>query len=102
MRKYILDFIFDEFTGQSKIVLDFNDDSMSILEINQAVMEGEIREEITMLAGKMFGEAIEQSIRNGKIELICLDNHPEEREGAKAILQSRLEDVSNNKRENLI
>src|SRR5690606_4533436 len=100
MRKYILDFVFDEFTGQSKVVIDVNDDSMTVFELNEAIRDGELREEVTILAGKIFGEETEQSIRDGKTELVCLDDHPEERQGGN--IQKTAEENNTNKKENLL
>ena len=101
MRKYILDFVFDQVSGESKIIVDFNDDSMTILEINEAIHDGEIRENIIALTENIFGQQIAYSLRNGNIELVCLDNHPEEIESIN------IDKISNNnldaqKRESLL
>lgn len=77
MRKFLIDFVFDERTGESDIVIDFVDESMTALETNEAIQAGEIRDQAADQAGKLFGQDISQGIRDGKIKLICRDHHPE-------------------------
>jgi len=97
MRKYILDFEFDEVTGESRIVIDLLDDSMSAMEMNQSIRAGEVREEILNVAGKLFGEEVARQAREGKIGLVCLDDHPEMRQGGEGVPvsqdQSRKQDL---------
>lgn len=100
MRKFTLDFLFDEITGESKILIDYNDSSLTVWELNQAVKDGEIREEIYSLAGKIFGEEIESQIRSGKLPVVCLDDHPEEKESI--INNSLNKEVHDLKKDNLI
>ena len=77
MRKFIIDFEYNEASGRSSIVVDFNDDSMTNIEINEAVRSGEILEEVVKQAALIFGEEVAQQVRDGRIEAICLDHHPE-------------------------
>jgi len=77
MRKFIIDFEYNEASGRSSIVVDFNDDSMTNIEINEAVRSGEILDEVIKQAALVFGEEVAQQIRDGRLEAICLDHHPE-------------------------
>ena len=85
MRKFLIDFIFDERTGESNIIIDFIDESMTALETNEAIQAGEIRDQAAEQAGKLFGTDISRGIRDGKIKLICLDHHPELKRDAPGI-----------------
>ncbi len=77
MRKIILDFSFDQRTGEANIVVDYEDPELSTLELNEAIRSGEIRDEVIALAGRMFGEDVAGRLRDGKIPLVCTDHHPE-------------------------
>lgn len=77
MRKFILDFEFNEKTGATRIVVDFNDPSMSNVEINEAIRNGELLEEVLKEAGRVFGNNVANRVRNGEIAAVCLDHHPE-------------------------
>ncbi|MDD3147276.1 MAG: hypothetical protein PHD82_08245 [Candidatus Riflebacteria bacterium] len=77
MRKFILDFEFNEKTGATRIVVDFNDPSMSTIEINEAIRNGEILEEVLKETGRLFGDNVASRVRNGEIAAVCLDHHPE-------------------------
>lgn len=85
MRKFILDFEFNEQTGETRIVVDFNDSSMSSIEINEAIRSGEMLDLVLVEAGRLFGENVAEQVRSGKIAAVCLDNHPELRKGGGAI-----------------
>ncbi len=85
MRKFILDFIFDEKTGESNIVIDFNDDSLSAMEINDSIQSGELREKAVELAGKLYGNGVADGIKDGRIKILCLDHHPELQKGGPGI-----------------
>ncbi|HEY9841437.1 MAG: hypothetical protein ACAI44_13260 [Candidatus Sericytochromatia bacterium] len=76
MRHWILDFVFDVNTGQSRLVIDFNDDSLTALEINTMIRDDEVREEVMALAGRIFGEELEQRLRRGELPVVCLDDEP--------------------------
>ena len=86
MRKFILDLEFNEVTGTTRIVVDFNDNSMSNLEINEAIKSGEMLDAIIEQAEKIFGEQLAKQVRNGQIAAVCLDNHPELRNNDGGIL----------------
>lgn len=92
MARYTLDFIFDEKTGESRIVIDFQDDSLSTLEINENIRSGELRERIVELATDMYGPEIAEGVRAGRIPVVCLDEHPElderRRDGSAAQLET--------------
>ena len=79
MRKYVLEFMFDEATGESRIVIDVQDDSLTALEMNEEIQSGAMREDIIGRAGALFGPGVERSLRAGTMPLICLDHHPDER-----------------------
>lgn len=99
---YILDFAFNENTGETKIIVDFIDTSMNTMEMNLAIIDGEIRENITQKVGQIFGLEIENKLRNGQIDLICLDDHPEEKEANQTIInmENQVEEIQ--RKENLI
>lgn len=80
MKKYILDFVFDEKTGTSDIVIDFHDESMNSLEINEGIRDGSLQEELLSVVEDFFGEEIAENVRNKKIGMICLDNQPKKTE----------------------
>lgn len=89
MRKFILDFEFNEVTGETRIVVDFNDDSMSNIEINEAIRNGEMLESVILEAGKVFGEQVAARVRSGEIAAVCLDHHPELRSSDGGVLISQ-------------
>ena len=85
MRKFILDFEFNETTGATRIIVDFSDPSMSNIEINDAIRNGELLEEVLKEAGQVFGENVANRVRTGEIAAVCLDHHPELRKDDGAI-----------------
>jgi len=85
MSKYVLDFVFDERTGETKVTIDFLDDSMSALEMNEAVRSGEIREKTLDIVEKVLGSEVAEKVRKGKIELVCLDHNPDRKKPAPGI-----------------
>jgi nanoRNase/pAp phosphatase (c-di-AMP/oligoRNAs hydrolase) len=85
MRKFILDFVFNEKTGESKIVIDFNDDSMSALEMNESIRDGQVREDVLNVTESVFGKDIADQARANRIKLVCLDHHPEANKDAPGI-----------------
>lgn len=86
MRKFIIDFEYNEASGRSSIVVDFNDDSMTNIEINEAVRSGEILEEVIKQTALIFGEDVAQQVRDGRLAAVCLDHHPELKRGDAGIL----------------
>lgn len=86
MKKFTLDFEFNEVTGASRIVVDFNDDSMTAVEINEAIRSGELLEDVVRQAAEVFGENVAGQVRNGNLKAICLDNHPELKDSDAGIL----------------
>ena len=99
---YILDFAFNENTGETKIIVDFFDQTMTTMEMNLAIRDGEIRENITQKVGKIFGLEIENQLRNGQIDLICLDDHPEEKEVNQEVMSMENQVEESQRKENLI
>lgn len=86
MRKFILDFEFNEATGETRIAVDFNDNSMSNIEINEAIRSGEMLDSVILEVGKLFGQQIADRVKSGEIAAVCLDHHPELRSNAGGIL----------------
>lgn len=86
MKRFTLDFEFNEVTGTSRIVVDFNDDSMTAVEINEAIKSGELLEEVVRQAADVFGENVAQQVRAGNLKAICLDHHPELKNADAGIL----------------
>ncbi|GAB4271558.1 MAG: hypothetical protein Kow0029_09380 [Candidatus Rifleibacteriota bacterium] len=91
MKKFTLDFEFNEVTGSTRILVDFNDDSMTAIEINEAIRSGELLEEVIAQASAVFGENVAEEIRNGSISAVCLDNHPELKSADGGILSNSSE-----------
>lgn len=77
MRKIVLDFVFDERSGDTRIVVGYEDPDLSTLELNEAIRDGRVRDEIIALAETMFGQDIAGRLRDGRIPLVCTDHHPE-------------------------
>jgi hypothetical protein len=86
MKKFTLDFEFNEVTGSSRIVVDFNDDSMTAVEINESIKSGELLEEVVRQAAEIFGENVAQQVKSGNLKAICLDHHPELKNSETGIL----------------
>ena len=86
MRKFILDFEFNETTGETRIVVDFHDESMSNMEINESIKNGEMLEAVIKETGKLFGEQIANRVKSGEVAAVCLDHHPELRSSVSGIL----------------
>lgn len=87
MRKYILEFILDKISGESRIIIDVEDESLTALELNEEISSGAMRDEIVEKARTVFGPGVARSIQTGDIPLICLDHHPElrEKKGAEQV-----------------
>ena len=77
MRKIVLDFVFDERTGESRIVVGYEDPELTTLELNEAIRGGQVRDEVIALAGSVFGADVGGRLRDGKIPVVCTDHHPE-------------------------
>lgn len=86
MKRFTIDFEFNEITGSSRILVDFNDDSMTAIEINEAIKSGEMLEEVVQKASQVFGDNVAQQIRDGRMAAVCLDNHPELKSSEGGIL----------------
>ena len=76
MKRITIELDFNQLTGQSRILVDINDDSMTTFEINQSIKDGEMISEVIDQIGKIFGDPLAQKARDGEIELVCLDNNP--------------------------
>lgn len=85
MKTLELDLEFNEVTGTSRILIHFNDDSMSNFELNQAVKDGTVMNEILEKTAEIFGKKIAEDVRTGKIKSVCLDEHPELRTDEEGI-----------------
>ena len=77
MSRYILDLIFDERSGDVKVVVDFHDPSLTSFEINQAIREGELREELLGVVAQVLGNELAERVRGGEVDMVCLDDQPE-------------------------
>ena len=98
MKTLELDLEFNEVTGTSRILIHFNDDSMSNFELNEAVKDGTVMNEVLEKTAQIFGEKIAEDVRNGKIKAVCLDEHPELRTDDEGI-QIQVADTLNNRKE---
>ena len=78
MKKYVLDFEFDESSGESYLLIDVQDESMTALELNEAIQSGETRDEVLRLTEELFGSRLAEQVRSGRLPLVCLDDHPAE------------------------
>jgi hypothetical protein len=81
----ILDFQFDHVTGESRIVIDFHDESLTALEINEAIQSGALREQAVNLADRVLGSDIANRVRRGEIPLVCLDHEPDPRKAEEDV-----------------
>ncbi len=86
MRRFTIDLEFDEKSGDTRLVVDFQDDSMTAIEINESIRSGEMLEEVLKQAGLLLGEDVANQVRSGKLPAICLDHHPELRNSKAGIL----------------
>ena len=84
MRKIVVDLVLDTQSGEARVVVDYHDPSLSTLELNEAIREGEIREQVLGAVGRVLGEPVAEAVRSGALDLVCLDDHPE--------LRGRVED----------
>lgn len=86
MKKFTLDFEFNEQTGNSRILVDFDDDSMTAVEINESIKSGELLDAVVEQAAAVFGDNVARQIREGRLTAICLDNHPELKDETGGVL----------------
>lgn len=91
-----MDFIFDEKTGKSSILIDFQDEEMTALEMNETIRSGELRERILEAAEAMLGTKARQDLESGRIGLVCLDNEPG---GGPTAAEQRISDTIASKKE---
>ena len=77
MAKFIIDLVFNEETGDLQLTVDFNDPSMTALELNEGIQSGEIREDVLHMVEEVFGTELARDIRAGNTEMICLDHDPD-------------------------
>lgn len=92
MSRIVVDLVLDTHTGEARVVVDYVDASMTALELNEAIRDGEVREEVLGAVGRVLGEPVADAIRNGGIELVCLDDHPELRAQVEADTEQRREE----------
>jgi hypothetical protein len=74
MRRFILDFVYDETLGRAQIRIDVGDESLTALELNESIRSGEMRDQVIDLAEQVFGAATAAQVRAGQIDLVCLDH----------------------------
>ncbi len=87
--KILLDFLFNEETGDTAINVEVLDDSMSVLELNEEIRNGNMLNKVLEKISEVFGDQVSEMVRSGKIPAICLDNHPElKKDGAGILLSS--------------
>jgi hypothetical protein len=91
--KILLDLIFDEKTGDTSIDVEVVDDSLSVLEFNEEIRNGNILNKVLEKITEVFGPQVADQVRSGKIQAICLDNHPELKRNDAGILLT--EEVTN-------
>lgn len=84
MAKYIIDLVFDDRTGAVKLTIDFHDPSITQLELVEGIRSGEVREDVIDQVAAVFGDDLARRVRDGEIEMLCLDDHPELRDGSAA------------------
>ena len=86
MKKFILDFEFNETTGSTNLTIDFQDPSLTSFEINESIKSGELLENVIDKAREIFGDDIADKVTSGELKAICLDNHPELKSNEGGIL----------------
>ena len=89
MAKYIIDLVFDDKTGAVKLTIDFHDPSSTQLELVESIRSGELREDVLDQVAAIFGDELAGRVRSGEVEMLCLDDHPELRDGVQGQSQGQ-------------
>jgi hypothetical protein len=95
--KNLLDLEFNQTTGETRIVVEVIDTSLSTIELNEEIRSGNMLKTVLKEAEKMFGKDLVNRVKDGSIKAICLDNHPELKKHSEGILISEENEVKSGK-----
>ncbi|MGI6445037.1 MAG: hypothetical protein BWY02_00526 [bacterium ADurb.Bin157] len=95
--KILLDLDFNQTTGETRIVVEVIDTSLSTIELNEEIRSGNMLKTVLKEAEKMFGKDLVNRVKDGSIKAICLDNHPELKNNSEGILISEENEVKSGK-----
>ncbi|MCK9456079.1 MAG: hypothetical protein PHF08_02480 [Candidatus Riflebacteria bacterium] len=95
--KILLDLEFNQTTGETRIVVEVIDTSLSTIELNEEIRSGNMLKTVLKEAEKMFGKDLVNRVKDGSIKAICLDNHPELKNNSEGILISEENEVKSGK-----
>lgn len=87
MPKYQLDLIYDQGTGQVELLIDMIDQNRSMLEIQEGIEDGTLREEVLQHIARHWGESLARQVRDGTVGMRCTDTSPQDRREVQALLQ---------------
>ncbi len=92
MPKYQLDLIYDQGTGQVELLIDMIDQSRTLLEIQEGIEDGTLREEVLTHISRHWGESLAHQVREGTVGMRCTDTSPQDRREVHALLQRHGQD----------
>lgn len=95
--KILLDLEFNQTTGETRIVVEVIDTSLSTIELNEEIRSGNMLKTVLKEAEKMFGKDLVNRVKDGNIKAICLDNHPELKNNSEGILISEENEIKSGK-----
>lgn len=95
--KILLDLEFNQTTGETRIVVEVIDTSLSTIELNEEIRSGNMLKTVLKEAEKMFGKDLVNRVKDGSIKAICLDNHPELKNNSEGILISEENEIKSGK-----
>lgn len=88
-----MDLEFNQRTGETRIIVEVVDNSLTTLELNEEIKSGNMLKTVLRESEKMFGKDLVNRIKNGSVKAICLDNHPELKTNAEGILLSEENEI---------
>lgn len=77
METFTLELVFNEKTGEVKILISHRDPSMSAMEIHGSIADGSLRESVLSKVEEVFGPGMAALVRSGGIGMICTDRQPD-------------------------
>jgi hypothetical protein len=87
MPKYQLDLIHDQGTGQVELLIDMIDQSRSMLDIQEGIEDGSLREEVLQHISRHWGDSLAQQVRDGAVGMRCTDTSHQDRREVQTLLQ---------------
>jgi hypothetical protein len=86
--KILMDLEFNQRTGETRIIVEVVDNSLTTLELNEEIRSGNMLNTVLRESEKIFGKDLVNRIKDGSIKAICLDNHPKLKTNTDGILCS--------------